>query len=450
MPKKVLDISLIDENKSDLTFFNIDEDETNETLKALKQTYVTTNYKEETILNLQNDLKSSYEETSKELKLESYKRYNNALDLANRNYITSAVDMVEKALELNPKDVDILNLRGLLTLLKCDFSKAFESFYTGLCYGNNELSRKYVDLLSSEEYNTFLARYNHSIRFINEELNHESIQILDNIILEDENLIEPYVILTLLYDKLGNIKKKEAYMEKLREIDKDNPLVDNSKSNKDEEVVEKEVKENIKSKKKNIIPYAIIGCLVIGMGVFAIQYKNKVNNLSSQLSEKEEKLDEAGKELEQTNEELNETNKELDEVKNKEVEKEVILASEEKLYSNALQLKAAQNYEEAISYFEKVVNLGKTKKYKAESTYQLAILNEKLDNVDEAIKYYRKYIYTYTPEDQYYDDSYYQLGMLYYNNGQLQKAKDTFYGMRSEVPNSMYNNSKVASILKEK
>ena len=121
MKKKNLDISSIDPYNSDLTFFNIEEEESNETLKALKQSYVTTNYKEETILNLQNTLKSSSEDTSKELKIESYKNYNEALNLASRNYITTATETIEKALELNPKDVDILNLRGLLKLLKCDF-----------------------------------------------------------------------------------------------------------------------------------------------------------------------------------------------------------------------------------------------------------------------------------------------------------------------------------------
>ena len=78
-------------------------------------------------------------------------------------------------IKLNPKDPDILNLKGLLYLLKCDFSKAFESFYTSQCYGNNELSRKYVNLLSSKDFKVFLERYNHSIRFINEELNEEYI-----------------------------------------------------------------------------------------------------------------------------------------------------------------------------------------------------------------------------------------------------------------------------------
>ena len=45
MDKKSLDISLIQDDKSDITFFNIDEEESNETLKELKKSYVSTNYK---------------------------------------------------------------------------------------------------------------------------------------------------------------------------------------------------------------------------------------------------------------------------------------------------------------------------------------------------------------------------------------------------------------------
>ena len=64
MPRKIMDISLVEENKSDYTFFKIDEDENedNDTLKALKQTYVTSNYKNETILNLQKELNTNSKE----------------------------------------------------------------------------------------------------------------------------------------------------------------------------------------------------------------------------------------------------------------------------------------------------------------------------------------------------------------------------------------------------
>ncbi|MGL6104765.1 tetratricopeptide repeat protein [Romboutsia sp.] len=465
MQKKSLDISLIKDDEADLTFFNIDEEETNETLRALKQSYVTTNYKEETILNLQNSLNTKSKNTSKELKLESYKRYNNALDLANKNYITTALEIIEKALEINPKDVDILNLKGLLKLLKCDFSKAFESFYTGMCYGSHELSRKYVDMLSSEDFNVFLSRYNHSIRFINEELNQESIHILNNIIEENPELIEPYVILSLLYDKLNNVKKREAYLEYLKDIDKDNPLFEtNNKLEEEREDKNKQVKN---TKKLHILPYAVIGCLIFGMGAYYLNSKNKMENLNSELAQKSEELnktgkkltekedklneasgalDETSKELEKTNQELNQTSQKLDEAKTK----EILSSDDGTIYQYAMKLKNSGNYESSIKYLKQIVKNGNTKQYISESIYQIALLSEKSNNKEQAKIYYKKYINTYTPEDKYYDDAFYQLGMLYYSNGELKSAKDTFYGLRSEVPNSMYNNSKVKEILNEK
>ena len=452
MEKKSLDISLIEKENSDLTFFNIDEQETNETLKALKQSYVTTNYKEETILNLQGMLNNSLEDTSKELKIESFKHYNEALNLAARNYITTAIEIIEKAVEINPKDIDILNLKGLLKLLKCDFSKAFESFYTAMCYGNDGLSRKYVDILSSEEFKIFLARYNHSIRFINEELNQESIHILNNIIEEDPYLIEPYVILTLLYDKMGNLKKKEYYLSKLQEIDKDNSLFEIKVDNVDEK--DKRVKDK---PKKSILPYMTIAILGFGMIAYYINSKNKIETLNAELVEKSEKINTIDKELTQTNEklseasqQLNETNQKLDETNNalnNSKNQEILFTSESELYDKATKLKSAKKYKEAISYFKKIDENGKSKKYISESIYQTAVLSEKTKDYDQAIKYYKKYINTYHKDDQYYDDAFYQLGMLYYDMGDLANAKKTFYGLRSEVPNSMYNNSKVQEIL---
>lgn len=456
MPRKVLDISLIEENKSDLTFFNIDEEESNETLKALKQSYVTTNYKEETILNLQNTLNSSSDDTSKELKIESYKRYNNSLDLAYKNYITSACEHIETALEINPKDVDILNLKGLLTLLKCDFSKAFESFYTAMCYGNNEMSRKYVDMLSSDDFKVFLARYNHSIRFINEELNDECIHILENIIDEDPDLIEPYVLLSLIYDKLGDIKRKESYLKYLRDVDKDNPLFEDEIKTIESEAQEKEEKiENTnKVKQKHKIPYILIVVLLLGVGSYYVYNKNQIENLNSKLSQKEETLDAVGKQLDKKDEKLKEKEHELDKVKNEEKEKEtkveLLVSDEETLYNEAIKMKKEEDYKGAIERFKYVISSGKTKKYISESIYEVALLNQKTGNNEDAIKYYNKYINTYTSRDQYYDDAFYQLGMLYYNTGELKQAQKTFYGLRSEVPDSMYNNSKVDEILKER
>ena len=115
-----------------------------------------------------------------------------------------------------------------------------------------------------------------------------------------------------------------------------------------------------------------------------------------------------------------------------------------------MDLKQEGDNQEAIKYLKLVVSNGKTKKYVSEAIYQLALLNENEKNNEEAIKYYKKYINTYKPSDNYYDDSYYNLGMLYYKQGDLEEAQQAFYSLRAEDPDSMYNNSQVEDILKER
>ena len=445
--KKIIDISLISEDSNDTTFFNIDDEEIHETLKTLKKTYVTSNSKDETILNLKHKTKKQKKDT-RELKLESYKKYNEALNMIQRKFMTSAIDIIEEALELNPKDVDILNLKGLLKLLKCNFDEAFESFYKSSCYDNNELAKKYVNILSSEEFNIFLSRYNHAVRFVNNELYQESIQILENIRTEEPELIEPYLLLHLIYEKLGDNEKANEYMDKLREVDKDNLLFEKEivKTPKKEE----EKKEAPKKQKSHMPLYTLIAVLVLAIGALYLNNKKKMNHLNDQVAAKEEKLTETSEKLDKTKDELKEVKTETDKTKEEQAKSEVIVGDEEELFNQAMDLKKEGKNEEAIKYLELVVKNGKTKKYISEAIYQLAQLNEKTKHNEEAIKYYKKYVNTYKPSDNYYDDSYYNMGMLYYKQGDLEKAQQTFYSLRAEDPDSMYNNSQVESILKER
>ncbi|MGG2466753.1 tetratricopeptide repeat protein [Paraclostridium bifermentans] len=445
--KKIIDISLISEDSNDTTFFNIDDEEIHETLKTLKKTYVTSNSKDETILNLKHKTKKQKKDT-RELKLESYKKYNEALNMIQRKFMTSAIDIIEEALELNPKDVDILNLKGLLKLLKCNFDEAFESFYKSSCYDNNELAKKYVNILSSEEFNIFLSRYNHAVRFVNNELYQESIQILENIRTEEPELIEPYLLLHLIYEKLGDNEKANEYMDKLREVDKDNLLFEKDivKTPKKEE----EKKEATKKQKSHMPLYTLIAVLVLAIGALYLNNKKKLNHLNDQVAAKEEKLTETSEKLDKTKDELKEVKTETDKTKEEQAKSEVIVGDEEELFNQAMDLKKEGKNEEAIKYLELVVKNGKTKKYISEAIYQLAQLNEKTKHNEEAIKYYKKYVNTYKPSDNYYDDSYYNMGMLYYKQGDLEKAQQTFYSLRAEDPDSMYNNSQVESILKER
>lgn len=462
MPRKILDIDLIEEKNSDYTFFQIDEDENNDTLKALAQSYVTTNYKDETILNLQQELKQSTNVLPKEIKLESYNKYNNALDLARKSYITTAIRLVDEALQLNPKDEDILNLRGLLKLLKCDFAKAFESFYTGQCYGNNELSRKYVDKLSSDDFKVFLERYNHATRFINEEMNEESIEIFDSLILEDPELIEPYVILILLYEKTGKTKEKEELLERLRFVDADNHLFDKDHDHIDEDKfhVAKAKKENKQIKKlrehKKILTkkrnraYLLIVILLLAIGAYSVYNKIRLDKLNDELTKKEEVINSKEEELNKKQEEINKTSSELDQAKQDVEETKLLKEGEEALYMKAIECKKAGDYDNAIKYFGLALKDNESKEYKSSSTYQLAICYENIGDDENAIKYFRKYVYTFSKSSQFFDDAYYKMAMIYYKNDELQKAKDTFYSLKYEDPDSPYLKSdEVKNILKQ-
>lgn len=476
MPRKILDMDLIEEKSSDFTFFEIDEDENNETLKALKQSYVTSNYRDETILNLQQELKSHTNVLPKEIKLESYNKYNNALELAQKSYITTAIRLVDESLKLNPKDEDILNLRGLLKLLKCDFAKAFESFYTAQCYGNNELSRKYVDNLSSKEFKVFLERYNHSIRFINEEMNEESIEIFDSLILEDPELIEPYVILILLYEKMGETKKKEELLDRLRFVDADNYLFDKNHDNINEEefsvaVAKKENRQiknlkehkNTLSKKKNRA-YIIVVVLVLVIGATVIYSKVKLNKLSeeltkkqeditkqeNQLSEKNEQLENKEKEISKNEEALDKTTNKLDKERQKAEDDKLIKQGEEALFMKGVSYKNSGDYENALKYFKLAIENAKNSTFKSSSIYQSGLCYERLKKTEKAISSYQRYVYTFNKSYEYFDDSYYRMGILYYEDNQLQKAKDCFYSLRHEDPDSSYLiTEKVKNILKE-
>ncbi|GAA0712494.1 tetratricopeptide repeat protein [Paraclostridium ghonii] len=445
--KKIIDISLISEDSNDTTFFNIDDEEIHETLKTLKKTYVTSNSKDETIQKLKHKTKKQKKDT-RELKLESYKKYNEALNMIQRKFMTSAIEIIEEALELNPKDIDILNLKGLLKLLKCNFDEAFESFYKSLCYDNNKLAKKYVNILNSEEFNVFLSRYNHAVRFINNDLYQESIQILENIRTEEPDLIEPYLLLHLIYEKLGDNIKANEYMDMLRLVDKDNLLFEKEtpKTPNKEETNKKDTKKN----KSHKTLYTVIVILVLGIGALYINNMKKLSHLNDQVAAKEEKLDETNKKLDKTKDELKEVKTESDKTKEEQEKSEVIVGDEEELFFKAMDLKKEGKTEDAIKYLELVVKNGKTKKYISESIYQLAQLNEKIKNNEEAIRYYQKYVNTYKPSDNYYDDSYYNMGMIYYKQGELEKAQQTFYSLRAQDPESMYNNSQVESILKER
>jgi len=136
-------------NLNTLKKINLTSDNINELLQGLEKTVIEKANKKDTIID-------------------SYIIYNNALDMVKNNDITNAINELNKAIKLNPKDIDILNLLGICNFLQCNFDKALGHFAKSLNYKYSDVANKYIDSMNSIEFETFLERYNHAIRFIKE------------------------------------------------------------------------------------------------------------------------------------------------------------------------------------------------------------------------------------------------------------------------------------------
>lgn len=61
-------------------------------------------------------------------------------------------------------------------------------------------------------------------------------------------------------------------------------------------------------------------------------------------------------------------------------------------------------------------------------------------------KYYEDYIQKYKGRN-YYDDSLYSYGLLLYRQGNVSEAKEVLHKLKTEIPNSIFNNSKIEFVL---
>ena len=457
------------------------------------------------ILNL-NDIKKDILKLNKK---DSCALYNKSIDNINNNYISSGLKFLKEARDLRPDDVDVLNLIGLVNLLKCNFDESVESFYKSLICEKTALCEKYINMLTSEEFLIFFERYNQFIRMINKGMYKEAIQGFKLITEQYSDLIEPYELLALLYEKEEEYIKFDECLEVLKTIDKENYLlnqendtldiysntnrqvkinanlddyknkpvyknIDGTKNMNEEGSKDKKQKTSDSNKKKSIrknkyIYIAIIlGVLLIGQNIYS---SYKMNNLTNKISKNSGTKDrgsidsslnkkENNREENEVADKTSDTNKSAkninkNDVKSQEntVENESNsdsnLFTEDELMSKANTLKSEKQTKSSIQLYKKVADIGENKGNTSEATYQVAILSEKLKDYDTAEEYYKMYVENYSEKDSYFDESYYNLGMMYYNKGDLKNSKLTLKKLVNKVPNSMYNNSKVKEILKE-
>lgn len=118
-----------------------------------------------------------------------------SLDYIKNRNITLAIKTLVEGLEINNRDIDLLNILGLCFYKKCMFNEAKIIFERSLSITARNKAKRYLEHINSEKFKFLLLDYNEGIKALkNRELNKAKI-LFEDIIKRENELIEPYCIL---------------------------------------------------------------------------------------------------------------------------------------------------------------------------------------------------------------------------------------------------------------
>jgi len=153
--------------------------------------------------------------------------YKEAINSIKNNNVSDAIDDLKLCLKFNSKSVSALNLLGLAYYLKCRFDKAEKIWRKSLSLQkDNNKARDYLELITKQDFKEIRREYK-NILFSDQAAKNEKIRFLKRLIEEYDELIEPYVILGLLYKKDENYEKALKYFYQAYDLDSGNQNIKN-------------------------------------------------------------------------------------------------------------------------------------------------------------------------------------------------------------------------------
>lgn len=153
--------------------------------------------------------------------------YKNALNLIKNNNVSEAVKELKLSLKFHKSNTDSLNLLGLAFYLKCRFQKAEEQWRKSLeIKRKNNKAADYLELITKNDFKELRKEYQNII-FNDKVGKNTKINFLEKVIAEHEELIEPYVLLGLLYKKEDDFEEALQYFYKAYDLDKGNQTIKN-------------------------------------------------------------------------------------------------------------------------------------------------------------------------------------------------------------------------------
>ena len=147
-----------------------------------------------------------------------YKYKIKGLNYIENNNITIGINTLIQGIQINNKDIDLLNILGLCFCKQCKFNEAKYIFRKSSVLGSRK-AKEYLRNLESEEYKYLISLHDKGIKFLKENECYKAKEIFEKIVRLNKELIEPYCILTEINLAIENYEDANKWLDIFMEKD---------------------------------------------------------------------------------------------------------------------------------------------------------------------------------------------------------------------------------------
>ena len=367
--------------------------------------------------------------------------YDDALELMEKRSVSETVELLKEAAKLYPEDIDLLNLLGLCQYILCNFSEATAHWEASIkIKDDGNKASYYLGIISEASFKEMIRNYDIAIASINNGNLDHGIALFESILGKNDGFVEPHIILGMCYYRLGHHKEALSYWEKGLALDRSNNLIQEYLR------MVKSQQTEAPGRRRGFVRLAGVILLVAVFSVAAYLMGDKNSNYALM------QLDNLIRENAELTLKLNmldsNREKEVLEVETNYDTPTMTFEDEEATFRRGLELYGDEKFREALNEFELIADHGTDNAFTSEALFFSAVCSENLRDYDGAVARYKQYIEKF-PRQNYYDDSLYNSGLILFKVDKKEEAKVLLRKLVKEEPRSIFNNSKVRSILED-
>lgn len=374
--------------------------------------------------------------------------------------ISSALEELLQAVDMEPENVRIINLIASCYLILGEFERARACWEMVLRIDESNIdASNRLEACAAPAFQSWLKRYHNALTCMDGRNYKLAAELLRQLMEENDGFVSLYELLGLCYLAISEVEMASRVWQKGLELDRTNQaLLTYLEERKNKNTIALEEistsKREIASttEKRSLRYYGLVlgaaGILCLALIIPTSHYVQKQGNALKPSTTQErnigsvqpENKKDGGSGVMATTDKLNfSSNASRENIPapgSMKREKESNL-EEENYYNKGFAAYLEADWEQASVNLKEVVNMQSGSYLNREALYYLARTKYLSGNLDEARKYYLRYLKEF-PASNYYDDSLYYLGCIYYHSGDKQEARKVFKQLKQLEPDSGY------------